>query len=375
MFDKNQKYAFISYSHANKEVVEAKLKELQEKYGINIWWDKNLIAGMNWFDEQVVSVLSDENCCCVIYFGSKEALQSEPCEHELQLANRNEIRIIPVNFDDKKFEDIAKELPSKVAMSIAEKYLPKDKIFVPLKSDEFGEKIKKAYDRFSGENKKKNSAKWIDVEFASDIKSYYENEDEDYDPDESYNPTPTLTPGYMSMMLAMFYCEICKFKFKTKFDYYVNGSTNAEIVYYGDDGKKEYTAEELLKEIKVYDANGANYYDDWSGEVYNVEAIAHLAKIVNLFANDNEKMNLKNMDNIDIAQQFTERFGIEEFSGTITDYNVGQDKVISYSPYIDYEDFGYDLDSSVEGTNILHFDEFYAILKTFWKRFVDPEAE
>lgn len=86
-------------------------------------------------------------------------------------------------------------------------------------------------------------------------------------------------------------------------------------------------------------------------------------------------MNLKNMDNIDIAQQFTERFGIEEFSGTITDYYPGQSKVIRYDPYIDYEYFEYDQDFSVEGTSILHFDELYAILKTFWKKFVDPEAE
>lgn len=378
MFDKNQKYAFISYSHANKEVVEAKLKELQEKYDLNIWWDKNLIAGMHWFDEQVVSVLNDENCCCVIYFGSKEALQSEPCEHELQLANRNEIRIIPVNFDDKMFEDIANELQSAVAASIAEKYLPKDNIFVSIKSGEFGEEIKKAYDHYSGENKKKNSAKWIDVELASDIKKCYE--DEDYDPDEDGNPTYIFSPDYMTMILAMFYCEICKFKSKARFDYYVKGSENAEIVYYGDDGKKEYTMKELLTEIKVLNSEGINYHDeiyvDYEGKcVHNVEAIAYLAKIVNLFADDNEKMNLKNMDNIDIAQQFTERYGIEEFSGTITDYYPGQSKVIRYDPYIDYEDFEYDQDYSVEGTSILHFDELYAILKTFWKKFVDPEAE
>lgn len=86
-------------------------------------------------------------------------------------------------------------------------------------------------------------------------------------------------------------------------------------------------------------------------------------------------MNFRNMDNVDIAQQFTERYGIEEFSGTITDYYPGQSKVIRYDPYIDYEDFEYDQDSSVEGTNILRLDELYAILKTFWKRFVDPEAE
>lgn len=378
MFDKNQKYAFISYSHANKEVVEAKLKELQEKYDLNIWWDKNLIAGMHWFDEQVVSVLNDENCCCVIYFGSKEALQSVPCEHELQLANRNEIRIIPVNFDDKMFEDIANELQSAVAASIAEKYLPKDNIFVSIKSGEFGEEIKKAYDHYSGENKKKNSAKWIDVELASDIKKCYE--DEDYDPDEDGNPTYIFSPDYMTMILSMFYCEICKFKSKAKFDYYVSGSENAEIVYYGDDGKKEYTMKELLTEIKVLNSEGINYHDeiyvDYEGKcVHNVEAIAYLAKIVNLFADDNEKMNFRNMDNVDIAQQFTERYGIEEFSGTITDYYPGQSKVIRYDPYIDYEDFEYDQDYSVEGTSILHFDELYAILKTFWKKFVDPEAE
>lgn len=382
MFDKNQKYAFISYSHANKEVVEEKLKELQEKYGINIWWDKNLIAGMHWFDEQVVSVLNDENCCCVIYFGSKEALQSEPCAHELQLAKSKEIRIIPVNFDGKMFEDIAKELQSDVATKIAKYYIPKEKKFIPLNSGEFGEEIKKAYDRFSGEKKKKNSAKWIDVEFASDIKNCYE--DEDYDPDIQGNPTPTFAPEYMSMLLAMFYCEICKFKFKSEFDYYAKGikieDKEAEIVYNSDDGPKEYTAEELLKEIKVYNSEGINYHEetyvDFCGKcVHSIEVIAYLAKIVNLFADDNDKMNFRNMDNLDIVQQFTEQYGLEEFSSTIKDYYPGLPKVIRFAPYIDYEYFEYDQDPSVEGTSILHLDEFYAILKTFWKRFVDPEAE
>ncbi|MCI7349452.1 MAG: hypothetical protein MSH60_01705 [Ruminococcus sp.] len=274
-------------------------------------------------------------------------------------------------------EDIAKELQSAVATSIAEKYLPKDNIFVPLKSGEFGEEIKKAYDHYSGENKKKNSAKWIDVELAYYIKECYDNY---IDPDGIYNLTGSFTPSCMSMFLAMFYCEICKFKFKSKFDYYAKGikieDKEAEIVYNSDDGKKEYTAEELLNEINVYDANGANYHDDWSGEVFNVEAIGYLAKIINLFADDNEKMNFKNMDVIDVAKSFTERYELEEFFGTINDYNVGQDKVISYAPYINYEDYDFDdRDSSFMESNILHIDDLYAILKTFWKRFVDPEAE
>ena len=98
--DKNKTpFLFISYSHADNEVVDSILEQLYEK-GVNYWYDKELHAGKKW-NEEVLEVLNDDKCIGVLFFCSKKFFTSGPCHQEInatknKILKNNKVQYIPI---------------------------------------------------------------------------------------------------------------------------------------------------------------------------------------------------------------------------------------------------------------------------------------
>lgn len=113
-YNPQKPYIFISYSHANIDVMEKTVSELYSRYGINIWYDVELFAGKNW-DDVALPRLRSPKCKAVLFFASTDALTSENVEKELDKAKFHEKIIIPINFEEKAFDNLVKK-------DIVEKY-------------------------------------------------------------------------------------------------------------------------------------------------------------------------------------------------------------------------------------------------------------
>ena len=82
-FRTDDRYIFISYSHADFEYVYSDLGWL---YGrcLNFWYDKKLDIGDKW-DERAGGMIKDANCMGAILFLSENSVKSEAVEKELRL--------------------------------------------------------------------------------------------------------------------------------------------------------------------------------------------------------------------------------------------------------------------------------------------------
>ncbi|MBQ7547246.1 MAG: leucine-rich repeat protein [Clostridia bacterium] len=88
-------YAFISYSHADREVVIKDIVELKH-HGIPLWYDKALKYGDYW-DDSALEVIGKENCKCFILYVSYNSLISDNVFKEFSEAtNKMSCKIIPI---------------------------------------------------------------------------------------------------------------------------------------------------------------------------------------------------------------------------------------------------------------------------------------
>jgi len=78
----SEKYAVISYSHANTDVVNADLKAYEEN-DVCYWYDGQMTVGRG-FDTQFNEKLDDKNCKGIIFFVSDQFLLSDPCGKEMK---------------------------------------------------------------------------------------------------------------------------------------------------------------------------------------------------------------------------------------------------------------------------------------------------
>ena len=95
-YDGELPYIFVSYAHQDKENVYNIISSLQ-KSGIRIWYDKGLRAGNEW-PEEIGAHL--EKSDTVIVFLSSNAIVSKYVRREINVADSNNKRIIPVVIDD-----------------------------------------------------------------------------------------------------------------------------------------------------------------------------------------------------------------------------------------------------------------------------------
>lgn len=114
-FKENKNYAFVSYSHADADIVLRCVNELR-KSGFNIWTDEFLPYDQTGWDETVDSYIVNENCKRVLYFRSENSLTKENIFRELDLAHGIEKKITIINlFPNKDNDEVHKKLLLKSA--------------------------------------------------------------------------------------------------------------------------------------------------------------------------------------------------------------------------------------------------------------------
>ncbi len=92
----NQPYAFISYAHANNELVQKLLAALHAR-GCRFWYDQGIRTGISWGQEVSMKLL---NSSLVIFLVSRASLDSENVKDELYLAKKNKLPIFPVYIEN-----------------------------------------------------------------------------------------------------------------------------------------------------------------------------------------------------------------------------------------------------------------------------------
>ena len=68
-------YIFISYRHADAEIVMMEIEQFQKK-GINVWYDEGLALGEPWDEVEVKNHIEKSNCIGVFFFVSPVFFQS-----------------------------------------------------------------------------------------------------------------------------------------------------------------------------------------------------------------------------------------------------------------------------------------------------------
>jgi hypothetical protein len=83
---------FISYRSNERPLVEKLSKDL-EAFGHQVWYDKKLTGGQEWWQEIISQIYQ---CDLFVAALSPKSLASEPCSLEREYARRLNKRILPV---------------------------------------------------------------------------------------------------------------------------------------------------------------------------------------------------------------------------------------------------------------------------------------
>ena len=91
-------YVFVSYSHADSDLVRSDIVELK-RHGIPLWYDKALLVGEKW-DKQALKYIRDKDCRGVLWYVSYESLASDAVYEELKVVieerKKRKLSIIPI---------------------------------------------------------------------------------------------------------------------------------------------------------------------------------------------------------------------------------------------------------------------------------------
>ena len=89
-------YVFICYSHADSGVVFPELLWLHEQ-GVKVWYDEGISGGQVWREEIGNAILSAEK---VLYYVSRNSLDSSHCSREINFALDENIEIVPIYLEN-----------------------------------------------------------------------------------------------------------------------------------------------------------------------------------------------------------------------------------------------------------------------------------
>lgn len=108
-------YVFISYSHANSEIVYNDLNELYDM-GVKFWYDKGLEVGSSEWYRQVEQQIKDSRCVGVVFYLSPYVFTSEAIEKEISyiIGEDNKINksYFSINIGGKNTTNLADEVSS-----------------------------------------------------------------------------------------------------------------------------------------------------------------------------------------------------------------------------------------------------------------------
>ena len=97
-----ENYAFVSYSHSDRDVVKSVLRKLQLA-GFRIWYDKGINGGQNW-RKIIASKIEDEKCQDVLLFATANSVKSRDVKAEINYALSQDKKIITIRIDEATFE-------------------------------------------------------------------------------------------------------------------------------------------------------------------------------------------------------------------------------------------------------------------------------
>ena len=98
VYNGNEPYIFISYSHKDTTKVKKILKRIEDER-FRFWYDDTMEVGTDFRDELRKKI---ENCQAFLIFVSRNSMKSSFCSMELILAYKYEKRIFPVVLDETK---------------------------------------------------------------------------------------------------------------------------------------------------------------------------------------------------------------------------------------------------------------------------------
>ena len=102
--DEKADYAFISYSHKDKDVVYDDLWALHEK-GFSFWYDDGITAGNVW-NETVDKVVNSPFCRLAIFFVSENSVISPAIRQEMELIKKLNKPFFTINISSLEVQDI-----------------------------------------------------------------------------------------------------------------------------------------------------------------------------------------------------------------------------------------------------------------------------
>jgi TolB-like protein len=105
----DEPYIFVSYSHADAEVVFPELLRLKEA-GFNIWYDEGISPGATWRDEVALALTQ---CKVFLYFITPRSVASSNCLKEVNFSLSRERKILAVHLE-------ATELPVGLELSLSD---------------------------------------------------------------------------------------------------------------------------------------------------------------------------------------------------------------------------------------------------------------
>lgn len=90
-----QDFIFISYCHADKDVVYSDLIRMN-RYNARFWYDENVYAGDNWL-ERVTAIINSKHCRGVLFYLSPNSFYSLPMLQEVEIAKKKLQRMNPAD--------------------------------------------------------------------------------------------------------------------------------------------------------------------------------------------------------------------------------------------------------------------------------------
>jgi TolB-like protein len=96
VYEGGEPYVFVCYAHEDSAVVYPEIAWLHA-HGINIWYDEGISAGTNWRASIGDSLLGASR---VLFYISRNSLESDHCNREINLALDERLEVVPVYLED-----------------------------------------------------------------------------------------------------------------------------------------------------------------------------------------------------------------------------------------------------------------------------------
>lgn len=124
----DKKFAFVSYSHADSDVVINDITEFK-RHGIVLWYDSSVIYGEKW-DDKALNIIKNPGCAVVLLYVSETSLRSQAVAREIKTAKEYGKRVVNIHIGDMPLNDYCREKTGCVAelLDESEKFISRSVI-------------------------------------------------------------------------------------------------------------------------------------------------------------------------------------------------------------------------------------------------------